>query len=128
MKNCIFCKIVKGEITSIKIWEDKRHIAILDVNPINPGHVLVVPRKHDDYLFDISEKEYEGLMLTAKNIAILIKSKLNPKRVGLVVEGFAVPHIHVHLVPINNGNELNPERAKPSSKEELNKIASKLKN
>ena len=126
-ENCIFCKIINGEIPSIKIWEDEKHLAILDVNPINPGHTLVLLKKHEDYIFDLDDKEYQSLMLAVKKIAKIIKSKLNPKRVGIAVEGFLVPHVHVHLVPINHGNELNPERAKPSSREELEKIAMEIK-
>ena len=126
-KNCIFCKIVEGKIPSVKIWEDEKFLAFLDVSPINPGHTLVVPKKHNDYLFDLNDKEYNELMLTAKKIANAIKNKLKPRRVGLAVEGFFVPHIHIHLVPLNKGNELNPERAKSSTKEDLEKIAKKLR-
>jgi histidine triad (HIT) family protein len=127
MNDCIFCKIAKGEIPSVKVWEDEKHLAILDVNPINPGHTLVLLKKHADYIFDLGDKEYQDLMLAVKKIAKIIKSRLNPKRVGIVVEGFLIPHVHVHLVPINHGNELNPERAKPSNKEELEKIAMEIR-
>ena len=125
--DCIFCKIINGEIPSIKVWEDEKHLAILDVNPINPGHTLVLLKKHEDYIFDLEDREYQGLMLVVKKIAKIIKSKLKPKRVGLAVEGFLIPHVHVHLVPINHGNELNPERARLSSKEELERIAMEIK-
>ncbi len=126
MENCIFCKILKQEIPCFKIWEDKKHLAFLDVNPINPGHTLVVPKKHDDYLFDLSDKEYSELMLAAKSIAKLIKKKMGCKRIGVAVEGFAVPHVHIHLVPLNKGNELNPEKARRMSDEELKKVKDKL--
>jgi len=126
MENCIFCKILKQEIPCFKIWEDEKHLAFLDVNPMNPGHTLVVPKKHEDYLFDLSDKEYTELMLNAKKLAKVIKKKMNCKRGGLAVEGFGVPHIHVHLVPINKGNELNPERTKPMEKEKLKEIQGKL--
>jgi len=125
--NCVFCKIVEGKIPSVKIFEDENFLAFLDVNPINPGHTLVIPKKHSDYLFDLNDEDYKKLMLTAKKIAKIIKDKLKPKRVGLAVEGFFVPHVHVHLVPLNKGNELNPERAKSSAKEELEKIAKKIR-
>ncbi len=122
-ENCLFCKIVKGEIPAIKIWEDKNHIAFLDMKPINPGHLLVIPKNHKDYVFDLSDKDYSKLMLKAKEIAKDLKSKMKSKRIGLIVEGFGVPHAHVHLIPINEMHELNPERAKISSNEELEKIA-----
>jgi histidine triad (HIT) family protein len=123
MENCIFCKIVKGEIPCVKIWEDEKHLAFLDLNPINPGHTLVIPKKHTDYIFDLEDKEYNDLMLQSKIIAKRLKISLNSKRIGIAVEGFAIPHVHIHLVPLNNGSELNPERAKPANQEELEKIA-----
>ncbi len=125
--DCVFCKISSGEIPAEKIFENKKYLAFLDVNPINQGHTLVIPKKHNDYLFDLNDEEYKELMLTVKMIAKIIKNKLNPRRVGLAVEGFFVPHVHVHLVPLNKGNELNPERAKSSTKDKLEKIAERIK-
>ena len=125
--DCIFCKIISGKIPAEKIFENEKYLAFLDVNPINPGHTLVIPKKHNDYLFDLDDEEYKEFMLTAKNIAKIIKGGLNPKRIGLAVEGFFVPHVHIHLVPLNKGNELNPERAKSSTKDELEEIAKKIK-
>jgi histidine triad (HIT) family protein len=126
MENCIFCKIVKGEIPSVRVWEDDKYLTIMDVNPINPGHVLLIPKSHEEYIFDLEDKNYSDLMIEAKKIAKKIKEKLNPKRVGMAIEGFGVPHIHIHLVPINHGNELNPENAKPSTQKELEEIAKVL--
>jgi len=123
MENCIFCKIIKGDIPCVKIWEDEKYLAFLDLRQINPGHTLVIPKKHTDYLFDLEDSEYCELLLKGKEIAKKLKIKLNPKRVGLAVEGFGVPHVHLHLVPINNGNELSPERATNPPIEELEKIA-----
>lgn len=126
-EDCVFCKIISGKIPSEKIYEDKNFLVFLDVNPINPGHTLVIPKKHEDYIFNLNDEEYKQLMLMSKKIAKLLKEKLNPKRIGLAVEGFFVPHVHIHLVPLNKGNELNPERAKSSTKEELEKIAEKIR-
>ena len=126
MKNCIFCKIVKGEIPAVKIWEDKKHFAFLDMNPINAGHTLLIPKKHTDYLFDLNDKEYSQLMLKAKFLAKLLKNKLKSKRIGLIVEGFLIPHAHIHLVPLNKGGELSFEKAKPMGKEELEKIKKEI--
>src|SRR3990167_3772561 len=111
--DCIFCKIVKGEIPAVKIFEDEKHFAFLDMNPINSGHTLLIPKKHADYLFDLNDKEYSELMLKAKELAKLLKNKLEPKRVGIIVEGFLIPHAHIHLVPLNKGGELSFEKAKP---------------
>jgi histidine triad (HIT) family protein len=126
MTDCIFCKIIKGEIPAVKLWEDEKYFIILDSSPINPGHTLLLPKKHTDYIFDLNDQEYSELMLKAKEIAKILKKKLNPKRVGMAIEGFGVPHVHIHLVPENKGNELNPERAKDMNIEELNKIAEKI--
>jgi histidine triad (HIT) family protein len=126
-KNCIFCKIVKEEIPSVKIWEDENYFAFLDINPIQPGHTLVLPKKHSDDLFELDDRDYLELMLKSKEVAEMLRRKLKPKRIGVIVEGFAVPHVHVHLVPINQGGELDVKRTKKATTEELNKIAEKIK-
>ena len=109
MKNCVFCKIIKGEIPAIKIWEDKKYLIFLDMKPINPGHLLVIPKKHIRLIFDLDDKDYSELMLKAKEFAKDLKSKMKSKRIGMIVEGFGVPHAHVHLIPINEMHELNPK-------------------
>ena len=126
--DCIFCKIVKGEIPAVKIFEDEKHFAFLDVNPINSGHTLLIPKKHTEYLFDLKDNEYSELMLKVKSFAKLLKNKLKSKKIGLIIEGFGVLHVHIHLVPINSMGELNQKRTKPVNKEELNKIAKKILN
>ena len=126
MNDCLFCKIAHHEIPSHKIWDDKEHHAFLDINPINPGHTLVVPKNHTDYIFDIEDAALSSLFLASKKVATQLKEKLSCERVGVIVEGFAVPHAHVHLVPINEGSELNPHNAKPTSQEELLMMRSKL--
>jgi len=126
MTDCIFCKMINGEIPVTPLIKDKKYLIILDRSPINPGHTLVIPKKHSDYIFDLNDREYKKLMLKSKEVAKILKKKLNPKRVGMAIEGFGVPHVHIHLVPENKGNELNPERAKPMSQEELNKITEKI--
>src|SRR3989338_3964338 len=124
--DCIFCKIIDGEIPVVKIFEDKKYFAFLDMNPINPGHTLLIPKKHTDYLFDLSDDEYSELMLKAKHLAKILKNKLKSKKIGLIVEGFGVSHVHIHLVPINSMGELNQKRTKPMNKEELNILAEKI--
>ena len=99
--NCVFCKIVKGEIPSVKIWEDKNHIAILDVNPNVKGMTLVLTKKHfDSYALDMKDKDYSELMLASKKVAKLLEKRLKVKRVALVMEGLGVNHVHVKLYPI----------------------------
>ncbi len=126
LENCVFCKMVKGEMSCVKIWEDEKHFAFLDSNPIMAGHTLVIPKKHTDYVFDLSDEEYAELMLKSKKVGVNIGKKLGPKRVGIAVEGFGVPHVHIHLVPINKGYELNPLNAKPAKVKDLEKIAEKI--
>lgn len=126
MESCIFCKIIKGEIPCVKIWEDDKYFAFLDVNPVAPGHTLVIPKKHDPYVFDLNDEEYSNLMITSKKVAEILKAKLNPKRVGILIEGFGVDHIHVHLVPINKGGQICLQNAKHTSIEDLKIIADKI--
>ena len=117
---------MKGEIPAVKIWEDKKHFAFLDMNPINSGHTLLIPKKHTEYLFDLNDSEYTELMLKVKFLAKLLKNKLKSKRIGLIVEGFLIPHAHIHIVPLNKGGDLSFEKSKPMNKEELNKLAEKI--
>ncbi len=123
MENCIFCKIANGEIPSIKIWENENFFAFLDSHPIKFGHTLLIPKKHIDYVFDLNDDEYTELMLNVKEVAKQLKTKLNSKKIGLIIEGFVVPHAHIHLVPINGLSELNPEVRLDVKTKELNEIA-----
>ena len=127
MDDCLFCKIIKGEIPCHKVYENEKFLAFLDINPINEGHTLIIPKKHSEYVFDLSDKEYSELFLEAKNIAKYLKKATNAKRIGIIVEGFAVPHTHIHLVPLTQGNQLNPLMAKAGDPELLVKIADKIK-
>lgn len=109
----IFSKIIDGEIPAHKIYEDDKNLAFLDVAPVNPGHALVVPKVQVDNLWNLSEADYMSLMLAAKKVARHMQQTLNTKRVGMAVEGFKVPHAHIHLIPINQGFEV--ELAKPKT-------------
>lgn len=128
MENCIFCKIIKKEIPSEIIWEDANFLAFLDVEPINEGHTLIIPKDHIDYVFDLDQDKYTELFLSARKLAGPLKEATNAKRIGMIVEGFGVPHCHLHLVPINQGNELDPKRAHEVSPEELKVTAQKIRN
>lgn len=96
----IFSKIVKGEIPCFKIAEDENYFSFLDINPIAEGHVLVIPKKEVDYIFDLSDETLSGLTSFSKKIARAIDSSLGTIRTGIIVEGLEVPHAHIHLVPI----------------------------
>ena len=122
----IFSKIVSGEILSHKIYEDSNHLAFLDIFPMSKGHVLVVPKKEIDYIFDMSNSEYNQLLLLAKKISIAIKKVINCKRVSLNIVGLDVPHVHIHLIPINRISDLNFEKQKLTFSEEEFKETSSL--
>lgn len=114
----IFSKIIAGEIPSYRVAEDDRHYAFLDINPLAPGHTLVVPKREVDYIFDLTDEEYAALQLFAKRVAEAQKKALPCKRIGVAVLGMEVPHAHIHLVPLNseadmdfrNKHTLEPER------------------
>lgn len=127
MEGCIFCKIAKGEIDSAKIYEDENYLAFLDSNPVNPGHTLLIPKEHVDHIFGINEPLYSGIFKTAKKLSKPIRNAVKSKRIGMSIEGFGVPHAHIHLIPINNVNEIDPHRAKEAKAEELQEISEKIK-
>lgn len=123
----IFSRIAAGEIPSYKVAEDKDHFAFLDINPVHPGHVLVIPRKETDYIFDLSDEEYASLMLFAKRVSKAIKKAIPCKKVGVTVIGLDVNHVHVHLVPMNTGADMNFCAEKLTlPAEEMESIAAKI--
>ena len=103
----IFSKIAAGEIPSYKIAEDDRYFAVLDINPVAEGHTLVIPKREEDYIFDLDDDEYAGLQLFAKKVATAIKKAMPCRRVGVAVMGLEVPHAHIHLIPINKESDMN---------------------
>ena len=124
----IFSKIISGEIPAHKLAETNDYLAFLDINPLTEGHVLVIPKKEVDYLFDIDDETYAGLMLFAKIVAAGIKKAIPCKKVGVSVIGLEVPHAHVHLIPMNSVADMNfaKEKLKPSE-EELAATAKKIR-
>lgn len=115
----VFTKILNGEIPGYIVAQDEHFFALLDIRPVNSGHTLVIPKQEVDVLYDLDDETYTGLFLFCKKIAPALKVATGARRIGMVVEGFGVPHVHVHLVPINAANELNPERARDASDAEL---------
>lgn len=103
----IFSKIINGDIPCYKIAEDDRFFAFLDINPVNWGHTLVVPKQETDYIFDLSDEEIGEMMKFAKRVAKGIKAALPCKKVGMAVLGLEVPHAHIHLIPINKESDMN---------------------
>jgi histidine triad (HIT) family protein len=127
--DCIFCKIVKGEIPSFKFWEDETHMAFLDIRPIKEGHTMVIPKKHDPYIFEMADEDLQKLILAAKQAAKILKDVFNPKlgKIGVLVVGNEVPHTHIHLVPIDKAGEVNLAKAKFVPHDELKKTLQKIK-
>lgn len=103
----IFSKIISGEIPCYKIAENEHFFAFLDVFPLKKGHVLVVPKKEVDYIFDMDTDTYTGLMNFAKEIAVAIRKAIPCNRIAVSVIGLEVPHAHVHLIPMNTMNDVN---------------------
>ena len=110
----IFSRIVAGEIPCYKIAEDDKYFAFLDINPVAPGHTLVIPKNEVDYIFDLNDEEYLGLQLFAKRVAEAIKRAIPCTRVGVAVMGLEVPHTHIHLIPINQEADMNFFKEKAS--------------
>lgn len=102
----IFTKIILGEIPCFKIAEDEFFIAFLDVNPNSKGHTLCVPKKEINKLFDLDEETYMGLMVFSRKVAKALEKAVECKRVGVAVVGLEVPHVHVHLIPLNEMKEM----------------------
>ena len=110
----IFSRIVSGELPAYILAEDDLHMAILDINPLVQGHVLVFPKKEVDYLFDLDEESYQSLMHFTKSVAIRLKELVPCIRIGVSVIGLEVPHVHIHLIPMNTVHDMNFSRQKLS--------------
>jgi histidine triad (HIT) family protein len=123
----IFSKIVAGHIPAFKIAQDELFLAFLDVNPLQIGHTLVIPKKEIDYIFDLDDEIYSGLMLFSKKVAHAIEKSVDCKKVSVHVIGLEVPHAHVHLIPINQPKDCNfSEEKLKLSKETFEETARKI--
>ncbi len=124
----IFSKIIQGEIPSYKIAENADFYAFLDIRPLSKGHTLVVPKREEDYFFDLTDSEVSGIMVFAKKVARAIEKVVPCKRVGVIVFGLEVPHAHVHLIPINKSEDMNIKK-KPLDlpAEEMTRIAASIR-
>ncbi len=108
----IFSKIVSGDIPAFKVAEDDSHLAFLDIFPLAKGHVLVIPKKETDYIFDLDSVEYLALLGFVKKVAKGMDKVMSCKRIGVAVIGLEVPHAHIHLVPLHDISDINFERPK----------------
>lgn len=124
----IFSRIAAGEIPSYRIAENDRYYAFLDINPVAPGHVLVIPKHEVDYLFDLDDEEFVGLELFAKKIAVALKQAMPCKRIGTAAIGLEVSHAHIHLIPLNSDKDMDflaPKLNLPA--EEMERIVARIR-
>lgn len=124
---CIFCQIIKGVEPAHKVWESEDFLAFLTRSPCNPGHTLLIPRTHVDYVFDLEEPLYSNIFRAAKQLSEAIKQATDAKRIGVAIEGLSVPHVHLHLVPVYNVAELDPHRHIEQTHQELAAMAGRIR-
>lgn len=124
----IFTRIINREIPAYILAEDDKHISILDIQPLALGHALVIPKKEKDYLYDLEDAELADLMAFSKKVAIALKKAIECKRIGVAVIGLEVPHVHIHLVPLNTMQDINFTRPKMQvDKTQLEEIAGNIR-
>ena len=124
----IFTKIVNGEIPCYKIAEDENYLAFLDVNPNAKGHTLCIPKKEINKIFDIDEDLYLGLMKFSRKVAKAIEKSVECKRIGVAVVGLEVPHVHVHLIPLHDMDDMRFQRKVSLTKEEFEVLTQEIRN
>ena len=107
MASSVFTKIVNGQLESYKLLEEKGYLSFLDISPLTLGHTLVIPKKQVDYIFDLNNDEYLKLWNFTRKVSIILKRAISCDRIGISVIGFEVPHVHIHLIPINSISDMN---------------------
>jgi histidine triad (HIT) family protein len=127
METCAFCRIVNGVEPAHRVWETEDFLAFLTRSPCNPGHTLLIPKTHVDYVFDLEEPLYSAIFRAAKQLSAPIQRATDAERIGVAVEGFSVPHVHLHLVPLYNVSELDPHRHIEQSQQELTEMAGRIR-
>ena len=122
----LFSSIIARELPAYIVAEDEHHIAFLDINPNALGHTLCVPKKEVDKLFDLSASEYQDLMMFSRSVAAALKQVVSCKRIGLAVIGLEVPHVHVHLIPLNTMEDATFKKKVALSKEEMQNLTHQI--
>jgi len=132
--DCIFCKIVSGEIPSVKVYEDDRVLAFMDINPLNDGHLLIIPKAHAATIYEISEADFLAVMSATRRLASAVNKALSPEGINLLqLNGKAanqvVPHLHVHIVPRWSGDGLTVSKwdIVPGDMEKVKAVAEQIK-
>ncbi len=128
VKNCIFCKIVAGEIPSYKVYEDEMFFGFLTIKPHTKGHMLLIPKDHTEDILTANEVTSENIFKLGRKLASQMKRIFKPDKVAFVLAGQGVPHLHLHLIPMNKESDLNPEIAYSISKEEAGEVLTLYKN
>ncbi len=129
MEDCIFCKIVKEEISSYKIYEDENFLGFLDAFPSMKGQTLVIPKKHiAPWLFDVEDEEYCKIMLVAKKVVRAVDKAMVPVKTGLIVEGLELEHVHIKIFPLSNQGFTDYPKQISVSDKEMKEIAEKIRN
>jgi histidine triad (HIT) family protein len=123
----IFTKIINGEVPCYKIAEDENFLAFLDVNPNAKGHTLCIPKQEINKIFEMEDDLYIGLMHFSKKIAVALEKTVPCKRIGMAVVGLEVPHAHVHLIPLNEMDEMRFQNKVSLSKDEFEALAESIK-
>jgi histidine triad (HIT) family protein len=126
-ENCIFCKIIKNEIPSEKIYEDEKVFAFMDIKPVSEGHILLIPKDHTPWMQDVSDETIEYIFKKAKNLMQVLKQSLNCDFVQLSIVGEEVPHFHIHLIPRYFDDNLPRWITKNYTEDEIREYAEKIK-
>ncbi len=128
MDSCVFCSVVAHNEPFHEIWwSDGTHIAFLDANPVQKGHTLIIPKKHTGNILDLSDEEYKTFLLAAKKVASELRRFFEIERVGMIVEGFGVDHVHIHLIPLHKRGDLGVTPIYPMTVEEFSMLGGELR-
>ena len=127
MNNCVFCKIIKGEIPAVKVYEDERFLAFMDIDPIHDGQVVLIPKQHIEYVFDMGEPLFSEFFQVAKKISISLKKATQAKKIALVIEGFEIAHAHIKLIPADKPSDLDRINAFKADPKELIRLAERIR-
>jgi diadenosine tetraphosphate (Ap4A) HIT family hydrolase len=127
MQDSVFTKIINKQVPAVIIYEDDENIAILSINPNSTGHALVIPKVQVDEFTDASEQVFLSAMGLAQKLSKVLKRVFKPNRIGLVIEGLAVPHLHIHLIPMGQIGDLDHDKAGNASMEELEKVGKRIR-
>lgn len=122
----IFTKIINGEIPCYKVAEDDHFLAFLDINPNAKGHTLCIPKREVDKIFDLGESEYMGLMAFSRKVALAVEKTVSCKRIGVAVVGLEVPHVHVHLIPLHDMDDMRFQRKASLTPDEFSTLATQI--